>query len=306
MSAFKLTILGSSGALPAYGRFTSSQYLSVQQHHFLIDCGEGCQQQLKRYELSTFKLNHIFVSHLHGDHYLGLMGLLFSMHLLHREHDLHLYSFRGLEEIILTQLKHSRSVLRFRILFHSLRDDEPVLLFEDEILSIHSIPLDHKIPTCGFLFREKEKSRRIDKSKLPGNMLIQHIAKLRRGEDVYNEANELLYACQDYTLPPRPSRSYAYCSDSQPNAQILPVIEGVDLLYHEATFLEDEKEKARQTKHSTAAEAADIARRGQVKRLLIGHFSARYRDLGPVLEEARKIFPATSLAIEGESFEITE
>lgn len=306
MSTFKLTILGSSAALPAYGRFTSSQYLVIQNNHFLIDCGEGCQQQLKRFELSTYKINNIFISHLHGDHYLGLMGLLFSMHLLRREHDLHMYSFRGLEEIILTQLKHSRSVLRFQIIFHSLQEGVSELLLDDESVTVHTIPLDHKIPTCGFLFREKQKSRRINKEKLPGNMSIQHIAQLKKGEDVFNEKHQLLYRCEEYTLPPRPSRSYAYCSDSQPTERILPIIKSIDLLYHEATFQEDEKDKARETKHSTAAEAAEIARQANVKKLLIGHFSARYKILTPVLEEALKIFPTTALAIEGESFEITD
>jgi ribonuclease Z len=234
------------------------------------------------------------------------MGLLFSMHLMRREQDLHLYSFRGLEEIIITHLKHSQSVLNFKLILHPLQGDEPALLFEDDLLTVHSIPLDHKIPTCGFLFREKPRIRQIDKSKLTQNVPIESIARLKRGEDVYDEKTKTTFRSIEFTLPPRRSRSYAYCSDSQPSEKILPMIQGVDLLYHEATFMEDEKEKARETKHSTAAEAATVAKRSNAAKLLIGHFSARYKDLQVVLAEATKIFPSTALAIEGETFEIAD
>lgn len=306
MSNFQITILGSSGALPTNGRFTSSQYLTIHHHHFLIDGGEGCQLQLRKYDLSIHKINHIFISHLHGDHYLGLMGLLFSMHLLRREHDLHIYSFRGLEEIILVQLKHAKSALNFKIILHPLTEGKNELIFENDILNVHTIPLDHKIPTSGFIFCEKTRSRPVDKSKLSENIPVQYLAQLKRGEDVMNEQGEVIYRSSDYTLPPRRSRSYAYCSDSQPSETIIPIITGVDLLYHEATFMEDEKDKARETKHSTAAEAATIAKACRVQKLLIGHFSARYKDLNVVLAEATQIFPDTALAIEGETFEITD
>lgn len=303
---FKLTILGSSGALPAHDRFPSSQYLTVQNRHFLIDCGEGCQHQLKRYHGSPHKVNHIFISHLHGDHYLGLTGLIFSMHLQRRENDLYVYSFRGLEEILLAQLKHARSVLNFKIIFRPLSENRIETILEDEALTVVTIPMDHKIPTSGFLFREKPKSLRIDKAKLKEGMLPRHIVQLKRGEDVMDETNKLLYKSRDFTLEPRPSFSYAYCSDTQPCEKIIDPIRGVDLLYHEATFLEDEKEKARETKHSTAEEAATVAQRAHVKKLIIGHFSARYKDLTPVLQQAQKIFPETSLALEGETFELTD
>ncbi len=306
MSTFSVTILGSSGALPAYGRFTSSQYLTVHHHHFLIDCGEGCQHQLRRYDLGIHKINNIFISHLHGDHYLGLMGLLFSMHLLRREHDLHIYSFRGLEEIILAHLRHSMSALNFKIIFHPLNEAAPELIFENNLLTVHSFPLDHKIPTCGFLFREKTRSRPIDKSKLSADIPVAYLAQLKRGEDIVNEEKEVLYRSSDFTLAPKRSRAYAYCSDSQPAETIWKYIQGVDLLYHEATFLEDEKDKARETKHSTAAEAATVAKQACVGKLLIGHFSARYKDLNEILAEAQQTFPATALAIEGETFELAD
>lgn len=260
--------------------------------------------QLMRYGISVQKINHIFISHLHGDHYLGLTGLIFSMHLQRRDADLHLYSFRGLDEILMAQLRHSKSSLHFKIVFHPLPEGRVETIFDDDVMQVDTIPLDHKIKTSGFLFREKPKSCRMDKSKLKPGMQPLHISQMRQGKDVLDEDGQVLFHFKDYTLPPRPSLSYAYCSDTQPSEAIVEQVQGVDLLYHEATFLEDEKEKARETRHSTAAEAAEVARRAQVKKLIIGHFSARYKDLSPVLAEAFAVFPATSLAIEGETFEL--
>ncbi|HRI79328.1 MAG TPA: ribonuclease Z [Cyclobacteriaceae bacterium] len=302
--SFKLTILGSSGALPAYGRFPTSQHVSLHHHHFLIDCGEGTQLQLARFNISIHKINRIFISHLHGDHYLGLTGLLFSMHLQRRESDLHIYSFKGLDEILLAQLKHSRSVLHFKIIFHVLTEGKAEVILDDETFSVETIPLDHKIKTSGFLFREKSKSFNIDKSKLSAAITVQHIALLKKGLDILDEAGKVLYRNSDFTLPPKPPLSYAYCSDTQPSEIVAQQIHGVDLLYHEATFMEDEVGKARETKHSTASEAAQTAKSGKVKKLVIGHFSARYKDLNLLLKEAINIFPETYLAIEGQSFEL--
>ncbi len=303
--SFKLTILGSSGALPAYGRFPSSQYLTIQNRHFLIDSGEGTQLRLVQFGLGIHKIDHIFISHLHGDHYLGLTGLIFSMHLQKRASDLHLYSFRGLEEILLAQFKHSRSTLNYKIIFHPLTENKSERIFEDEVVTVETVPLSHKIPTTGFLFREKIKSRRMDKARVDG-LLLQQIVKLKSGEDVLDDKGNILLRSNDYTLAPRRSFSYAYCSDTQPQESITHIIQGVDLLYHEATFLDDEKEKAKETRHSTAAEAATVARDAKVGKLIIGHFSARYKDLTPVLEEARRVFDNTALAIEGESFELKD
>jgi ribonuclease Z len=304
--SFKLTILGSSGALPAYGRFPSSQYLTIQNRHFLIDSGEGTQLRLMQFGLGIHKIDHIFISHLHGDHYLGLTGLIFSMHLQKREADLHLYSFRGLEEILLAQFKHSKSSLNFKIIFHRLKEEAVERIFEDDTITVDTIPLVHKIHTSGFLFREKMKSLRMDKAKLSDAILLQYIVKLKAGEDIVDESGKVLFRSKDYTLPPRPSFSYAYCSDTQPAESITRQVKGVNILYHEATFLEDEKEKARETRHSTAAEAATVAKEAGVGKLIIGHFSARYKDLAPVLEEAKRVFEHTSLAIEGESFELKD
>ena len=260
--------------------------------------------QLMRFQLPYHKVNHIFISHLHGDHYLGLTGLLFTMHLQRRVHDLHIYSQRGLEEILLLQLKYSKSVLNFKIIFHLVEPDQRKLIFEDPTLTVETIPLYHKISCTGFLFREKEKPRRIDKGKLQEGMLLQHIARLKTGVDIVDDSGNVLYKNTDFTLPPKHSYSYAYCSDTAYSEKIIEQIRGVDLLYHEATFLEDEKDKALETKHSTAAQAATIAKAAHVKNLMIGHFSARYSELDPALKEAQSIFPKTALAIEGKIFEL--
>jgi ribonuclease Z len=301
---FQLTILGASGAIPAYGRFTSSQYLNIQNRHFLVDCGEAAQIQIAKTNISVQRINHIFISHLHGDHYLGLMGLLFSMHLNHRESDVHLYAHRGLDEIILTQLKHSHSVLNYRLHFHELTPGRNEVIYEDEFLTVESFPLMHRLACSGFVFREKPKPRRIDKDRLPADMKLQYIAQLKQGKDIHDEQGHLLYKNEDFTLPPRPSLSYAYCSDTAFFPELARYIKDVDLLYHEATFMEEEREKATSTFHSTAADAARVAQMVNAKKLLIGHFSARYRELDALLNEAKAVFPGTELAIELSTFEV--
>lgn len=304
--SFNITILGSSGALPAYGRYPSSQLVEIQNRYFLVDCGEGAQMQLMRYQANLHRINHILISHLHGDHYLGLMGLIFTMHLLRRTNDLHLYSHRGLDEIITTQLRHSHSVPFFKIIFHQLEKDVRETVYEDDTLSVETIPMTHKIACTGFLFREKIKPRRIDKSKLPEGLRIQQIANLKRGDDVLDKNGNVLYRNEELTLPPRKSRSYAYCSDTAYQENIIEQIRGVDLLYHEATFGLDEVSKAIETQHSTAAQAAEIAKKAAAQKLLIGHFSARYKDLTPLVEEARSVFNNVELAVEGSIFTIED
>ena len=304
--ALSLTILGSSGALPAIGRFPTSQHLIIHNRHCLIDCGEGAQIQLARYQLSAHKIEHIFISHLHGDHYLGLMPLLFSMHLHKRTTDLHLHAPKGLDEIILLHLIYSKSVLSYQIVFHAFDPAQALLLWEDDAITVHTIPLHHKIDCAGFLFREKEKPRRIDKTKLQPGMKLQHLALLKTGQDVMDEDEQLLYKNSDYTLPPRPSHTYAYCSDTAYHEAIIEQIAGADLLYHEASFMTCDQNKAQETRHSTAAQAAQIAGKAEVKKLLIGHFSARYKDLNLLLAEAKEYFPSTALALEGETFSLTD
>jgi ribonuclease Z len=304
--SFKITILGSSGALPAYGRYPSSQLIEIQNRHFLVDCGEGAQMQLMRFQANMHRISHIFISHLHGDHYLGLMGLIFTMHLLRRTNDLHIYSHRGLDDIITTQLRYSKSAPNFKIVFHQLKQDVREIIYEDEALTVETIPLTHKLQCSGFIFREKEKPRRIDKEKLPEGLLIQQLANLKRGHDVVDQEGNLLYKNSDLTLPPRKSRSYAYCSDTSYNEAMIEQLKGIDVLYHEATFTKDEESKAIDTQHSTASQAATIALKAHVNSLLLGHFSARYKELEPILEEATAIFPKAQLAIEGSIFTIAD
>ena len=304
--SFNITILGSSGALPAYGRFPSSQLVEIQNRYFLVDCGEGAQMQLMRFQANLHRINHILITHLHGDHYLGLMGLIFTMHLLRRTNDLHLYSHRGLDEIITTHLKYSHSVPSFKILFHQLEKDVQEVIYEDDAMSVETIPLAHKIPCSGFLFREKVKPRRIDKTKLPEGLRIQQIANLKKGHDVTDDLGKVLFRNEDLTLPPRRSRSYAYCSDTAYSESIIDQIRGVDILYHEATFGLDERVKAQETQHSTAAQAAEMASKAKATKLLIGHFSARYKDLTPLIEEARNIFSEVEPATEGTIFTIED
>jgi len=261
---FSLTVLGCSSAIPVYNRNLSAHLLNVNERFFLIDCGEGTQFQLRKYHLSFNRIRHIFISHLHGDHFFGLIGLLNSMHLLGRKEAIHLYAPCELEEIIDIQLNTSQTRFVFPLHFHPLRMDSCDLILEEERIAVHSFPLKHSIPVCGFVFREKNPPRKVPQA-----------------------------------------RSYAYCSDTGYDESILPFIQGVHLLYHEATFMQELAAMAAEKLHSTALEAARIASKAKVKKLIIGHFSARYEDLEPLLAEARNIFPETYLAVEGERMDLT-
>ncbi len=304
--SFKIIILGSSGAMPAYGRHPSAQFIEIQSRAFLVDCGEATQMQLMRLQANFHRINHIFISHLHGDHYLGLMGLIFTMHLQRRMTDLHIYSHRGLDEIITTQLRYSRSAPCFKIIFHRLEKGLREIIFEDSALTVETIPLSHKIRCSGFLFREKGKPRRIDKTRLPEGLLLQQIANLKKGDDVMDEYGNIRYTNESLTLPPRKSRTYAYCSDTAFETNIVEQLRHIDLLYHEATFIEEDSSRASDTKHSTAKQAATVAQLAEVKTLILGHFSARYKDLNPILEEAKSIFANSKLALEGEEFIVAD
>lgn len=304
--SFNVTILGSSGALPVYGRHPSAQLIEIESRCFMVDCGEAAQMQLMKYQVNIHKINHIFISHLHGDHYLGLMGLIFTMHLQRRTNDLHLYSHRGLDEIITTQLRYSRSWPNFKIIFHRLEKDVREIIFEDNLVQVETIPLSHKIRCSGFLFREKTKQRRIDKRILPPNLTVQQLGGLKAGHDVKDASGNILFKNEDLTLPPKRSRSYAYCSDTAYHEPIIDQLKNIDLLYHEATFTMHDESRAKETLHSTAQHAATIAQKAGVKKLLIGHFSARYKDLTLLLEEAQKTFGNTLLAQEGEVYSIDE
>ena len=301
---FEVSILGSSSATPIYQRHPTAQVLNIHERFFLVDCGEGTLIQLNRYKIKFHRINHIFISHLHGDHYLGLLGLLSTMHLQGRTIPIHLYCQEKLKEIIDIQLKYSETVLRFPIHYHMLDTEKAAVIFEDDDIEISTIILNHRIPCTGFLFREKPRLRKLQKEKLQKfKVPITAYQDLKNGMDFVDEYGTV-HANSELTTDPRSPRSYAFCSDTCYDERILPQISDIDLLYHEATFLSDKEERAKETFHSTAAQAATIAKKANVKRLIIGHFSARYKNLYPLLDEAKEVFPETTLAMEGDVFSI--
>lgn len=304
--SFLLKILGSNSATPAHNRNQTSQLLNIGNEYFLIDCGEGTQIQLIRYHTRFHKISHIFISHLHGDHYLGLMGLILTMHLQKREQDLHVMGPHGLDDIITTQLRHSRTVLSYKVHFTPLEPGTHELIYESPNLTVHSLPLVHRIPCTGFLFREKPKERRMNKGKILAEMTGEEIGRLKKGEDIYHENGSLKYRSFEFTLPPKRSRSYAYCSDTRFEPSLLKYLQDVDLLYHEATFSKEHTQRATETYHSTAEQAATMALRANAGTLLLGHYSVRYKDLNPLLYEAKDVFVNSKLAIEGETIEVKD
>ncbi len=301
---FQVTILGSNSAIPTYGRHHTAQYVQLKNQKYLVDCGEATQNQLHNFKLSSLKLNAIFISHLHGDHYLGLVGLLSSMQLQGRTKTLYLFGPRGLRDIITTHFKYSDTVLKYELVFKPTKAEATELIYEDKHIEVSTIPLSHRIACNGFLFKEKPHPIRFKKEALPPNMPLQHIAMLKKGEDVLDESGKLLYKNSDLTLPPKPQKSYAYCSDTKYIPALSKQLQHVDLLYHEATFLNENELRASKTFHSTAAQAAQLAKDSNVKKLLLGHFSARYKDLKPFEAEAQKVFKESYLALEGTTFNV--
>lgn len=303
---FDVTILGSSSATPIYDRHPSAQVLNIHERFFLIDCGEGTQMQLNRYKIRYHRINHIFISHLHGDHYLGLMGLLSTMHLQGRKDELHLFGTKELKHITDLQLEYSQTVLRYPLMFHEIDTKKKKIIYDDDVISVESIPMNHRIDCCGFLFREKEGLRKLIKEKLEEHQIpYTFYIELKKGKD-YIDASGNKIQNETITHPPNRARSYAYCSDTMYDEGIVNQISGVDLLYHEATFTSEMLERAQETFHTTASQAATIAGKAKVKQLLLGHFSARYKDVTPLLDEAIKVFPHSKLALEGEKFSIAD
>ena len=241
---------------------------------------------------------------MHGDHYLGLVGLLSSMHLQGRTKSLHLFGPRGLRDIITTHFRFSNTTLKYKLIFTPTQAHSEELIFEDRGMKIYTIPLEHGIDCTGFLFKEKQHPIRFNKEKIPPNLSLAHIGSLKKGEDIFDEAGKLLYKNKDLTLPPLPQKSYAYCSDTRYIPGLKNQLHKVDLLYHEATFLNESELRAGNTFHSTAAQAAKLAKESNAKKLILGHFSARYKDLTPFQVEAGKVFNESYLALEGSTFEI--
>lgn len=302
--SFELTILGSSSATPIYQRHPTAQVISIHERFFLMDCGEGTLIQLNRYRIKFHRINHIFISHLHGDHYLGLLGLISTMHLQGRTAELHLYSPPELREIVEIQLKYSETNLRYPLVWHFTDPRNPGPVYEDDMLTVECFPLNHRIPCTGFLFREKQRLRKLVRERLAEHQVpLSAYQSLKEGQD-FVRADGKVISNSELTLDPPRARSYAFCSDTIYDPRLTDIVRGVDLLYHEATFLSDLEDRARETFHSTAGQAAAIARDAAVKRLIIGHFSARYKNIYPLLEEAKAVFEATTLAMEGDRFQI--
>lgn len=299
----KLTILGCHSATPRTNANPTSQVLEIKNHMFLIDCGEGTQVELRRHKIKFSKIKHIFISHLHGDHYFGLVGLISTFRLLTRETELHIYAPKGLKKVITLQMKLSDSWTNYPLIFHELDSKKSELIFEDDKIEVHTVPLDHRIYTNGFLFKEKPYERKLDmKAVLKANINIAYFRKLKQGADVVNEDGELIKN-ETVTLDPRPTKSYAYCSDTKYSEDIIPIIKEADVLYHESTFLNKNEDLCKVTKHSTAKQAATIAKKASVKTLVLGHYSTRYNGYSLFKKEAQEVFENVLLAKDGVSFE---
>ncbi len=304
---FSVTILGANSAVPAHDRNQTCQVVTVGNELYLVDCGESTQIQLRKYKVRFSKINNIFISHLHGDHYLGLMGVISTFHLNRRKVPLTIFGPKGLDEIIVTHLKHANTKLAYPLKFVPTDPDQKTLLVDDKTHQVYSFPLKHRLPCTGFYFIEKPKPRNLIKEKLQEQKLsLESIETLKSGKDYLDDQGNVLYALEEYTYPPAPLRKYAFCSDTIYDPELVPFIQGVDLLYHEATFMNEEAVRAKETFHSTAAQAGAIARDGGVKKLLLGHYSTRYSELTPLLLEAQAAFPNSFLSVEGETYCVGE
>lgn len=299
---FGVTILGNNSAIPAYDRHPTAQVVTLNDQVFLIDCGEGTQMQIARYRIRRSKIHHIFISHLHGDHYFGLIGLITSMGLLGREQELHLYAPAGLKDIIDLQLKVADTNLPFPLVFHPLEAEG--MLVDTPKFSVACFATQHRVPCWGFIIREKRKPRKIDKVKvLQYDIPAAFYERLKDGDDYETREGELIRN-EWVTLANKPARSYAFCADTRFDESLIDKTKGVTLLYHEATYLKDLAERALARFHSTTVQAATIALRAGVGKLLIGHFSSKYETLDEFRNEAQAVFAETDLAIEGVTYRI--
>jgi ribonuclease Z len=299
---FEVTILGSSSATPIYNRNPSSQVLNINERLYLIDCGEGTQQQMLHFGVKASRIDNIFISHLHGDHYLGLLGLLSSMHLNGRTKPLNLFAPAPLKEIIDIQLKYSETILQYTINYVNTVPDKPNVILDNADITVETIPLSHRIPCTGFLFRQKKRNRKLLKEKIEEfNIPIEYYTALKKGVD-YTAPDGTVHKNDTLTSAPEEPKNYAYCSDTIYSETYFEQISNVDLLYHESTFLNDMLERAQSTYHTTALQAGQVALKTHAKKLLLGHFSARYKTLTELLDEAKTVFPNTELAVEGKTF----
>lgn len=298
-----LTILGCYAATPRTFTNPTSQVLEIRNRLFLIDCGEGTQVQLRKNKVKFSKINHIFISHLHGDHFYGLIGLISTFMLLGRTADLHVYGPKGIKEIILLQLKLSNSWTSYNLYFYELASSESEVIFEDEKVIVKTIPLKHRVYTNGFLFQEKIGDRKLDMDAvLNHNIETCYYQKIKNGKDIEMEDGTII-PNDKLTFDPIPPKSYAFCSDTVYDESIIPIIKNTDILYHESTFLETEAHLSEKTMHTTAKQAATIALKANVRQLVMGHYSTRYASIELFKEEAETIFPNVLLSDDGKTFE---
>lgn len=304
MSA-KLTILGYNSAIPTIKNSPTAQFLEMAERHFLIDCGEGTQVQLRKAKAKFAKINHIFISHLHGDHCFGLVGLISSFQLLGREKPLHIYAPVGIKELVETILRITETNKAFELIYYESSGKKSELIFEDQKVEVYTIPLHHRIYCNGYLFREKPKERHLNMQEIAKYPEIEicDYHNLKKGKDFVLSDGYVLKN-EQLTIEAEPPVSYAFCSDTRYSESVIPITKGVDLLYHESTFLEDKKDLAKYTGHSTALEAATIAKKAEVKKLILGHFSNRYDDYTLFLNEAKSVFENSHLPQLLETIEI--
>lgn len=296
--SFEITILGSSSALPTSKRFPSAHVVNIHGRFFLVDCGEGTQIQIRKFKISFAKINHIFITHLHGDHFFGLFGIISSFNLLGRKNDLHIYSPGNLQNKIYSII--NKKEINFNIFFHRLEHNGNQIIYESKSIEISAFPLSHRIETYAYLFKEKQKERNIIKEAITKYKLsIKDVLSIKKGND-YTNANGNIIPNSELSKSPHKPRAFAYCSDTKYKEDIIPHILGIDVLYHEATFAKDLKEIAEITVHSTSEDAAKIAKKANVKKLIIGHFSTRYKNTDIILNEAKKIFTNTFSANDGD------
>jgi len=299
-----LTILGSSSALPTSERNPSAHVLNVHERLFLIDCGEGTQLQLRKFRIRPGKINHIFISHIHGDHVFGLYGLLSTFRLMGRKNPVNIYAPVGYDNILRSHLNDFDIHLDYELIFTGLAGKDPVKILDNKYVTVTAFPLKHRIPSFGFLFREKSSDRNIIKEAITKfNIPVVRIPAIKKGED-FVTADGALIKNEEITTPPREPLSYAYCSDTKWFSRLSSFVKGADLLYHEATFDRSLEKLARTTGHSTTLDAARTAKDAGVKTLVIGHFSARYKNITQLVNEARSLFPETVPAIDGQSYEV--
>jgi len=298
----KLTILGCYAATPTKNTNPTAQVLEIRNHIFLIDCGEGTQVQLRRSKVKFARIKHIFISHLHGDHFYGLIGLISTFMLLGRSADLHIYGPKGLKELTLLQLKLTKSWTSYTLCFHELESDQPEVLFEDDKVTVTTIPLEHRVYANGFLFMEKEKERKLNVNAVLNYEIDKcYYQNIKKGKDITLDSGEVIPNEKLTFDPPKP-KGYAFCSDTVYFPQIINQIKNIDVLYHESTFLDKHEHLAKKTKHTTAKQAALIAKEANIGQLILGHFSTRYDGFDEFKKEAETVFPNVVLADDGKVF----